>query len=223
MKYTIFIILGLLLLSCSAKKNEKNKIAFVSDESEKVILENLSNDESNIINDFLDCELASERYTNKINNEIIVIEDAGNGIENLLAYEYSYRDFHSYGNKATAEDNERLGWILDSVQIKELKNKYSDKKDYHWKSSDIKNFKVSIMKGDTLRNYLKKDRFLELSEKLVLFINKPLMIDENKAFISIATRKGFLFGSAINNYTALMKKTNEKWKIGATYWDGIIE
>lgn len=222
MKYTIFIILGLLLLSCSAKKNEKNKIAFLSEESEKVVLENLSNDETNIVNDFLDFELASERYKNKINNEIIVIEDAGNGIENLLAYEYAYRDFHSYGNKGTAEDNERLGWILDSLQIKELKNKYSDKKEYHWKSSDIKNFKLSIMKDDTLRNYLKKDRFLELSEKLVLFIKKPLMIDKENAFISIYSREGFV-GHNIDNYTALMKKTNGKWKIGASFWDGSIE
>ena len=223
MKYSIFTLLMIIFASCTSKKNvpifkETQPLTQL-----KSIVDTLTIEESNIINDFLDFELASERYKNKTNNEIIVIENAGNGIKNILAYEYAYRDFHSYGNKATAEDNERLGWILDTIQIKELKNKYSDKKEYHWKSSDIKNYKVSIMKDDTLRNYLKKDRFLELSEKLILFIKKPLMIDKNNAFISIATRKGFLFGSVINNYTALLKKTNGKWKTRASYWDGSIE
>ena len=73
-----------------------------------------------------------------------------------------------------------------------------------------------------LRNYLKKDRFLKLSEKLILFIKKPLMINKNNAFISIYSRVGFL-GVNLDNYTALMKKTNGKWKTEATYWDGSIE
>lgn len=223
MKNLILIISIIICTSCLSKKRalqEKESKPLVQ---LKVAPDTLTTEENNVVNDFLDVELASERYKNYNNLEIIIIEDAGNGIENLLAYEYAYRDFHSDGNEVTAEDNERLGWILDSLQIKELKNKYSDKKEYHWKSSDIRNFKVNIMKNDTLRNYLKKDRFIDLSEKLVLFIKKPIIIDENNAFISIATRKGFLFGSGINNYTALMKKTNGKWKTGASYWDGSIE
>lgn len=223
MKYLIYTLLIAIITSCTSQKKTP-KIKETQPLTQlKSLVDTLTIEEQNIVNDFLDIELASERYKNYNNLEIIMIEDAGNGIENLLAYEYAYRDFHSDGNEATAEDNERLGWILDSLQIKELKNKYSDKKEYHWKSSDIRNFKVNIMKNDTLRNYLKKDRFIELSEKLVLFIKKPIIIDENNAFISIVTRKGFLFGSVINNYTALMKKTNGKWKTGASYWDGSIE
>lgn len=221
MKYLIIILSIVIFTFCSSQKNDQKINETKPLTQLKSVVDTLTIEENNIINDFLDFELGSERYKNKVNNEIIVIEDAGNGIENLLAYEYAYRDFHS-GNKGTAEDNERLGWILDSLQIKELKNKHSDKKEYHWKSSDIKNFKVSIMKDDTLRNYLKKDRFLELSEKLVLFIKKPLIIDKENAFVSIYSRKGFV-GHNINNYTALMKKTNGKWKIGASYWDGSIE
>jgi hypothetical protein len=222
MKYLIYTLLITIFTSCISQKNAPEIKETQPLTQLKSLVDTLTTEERNIVNDFLDIELASERYKNKINNEIIVIENAGNGIENLLAYEYAYRDFHSYGNKATAEDNERLGWILDSLQIKELKNKYSDKKEYHWKGSDIKNFKVNIMKNDTLRNYLKKDRFLELSEKLILFIKKPLMIDENNAFISIYSREGFL-GTNLDNYTALMNKTNGKWKKGASYWDGSIE
>lgn len=223
MKYLIYTLLIAIFTSCTSQKKTP-KIKETQPLTQlKSLVDTLTIEEKNIVNDFLDIELASKRYKNYNNLEIIMIEDAGNGIENLLAYEYAYRDFHSDGNEVTAEDNDRLGWILDSLQIKELKNKYSDKKEYHWKSSDIRNFKVNIMKNDTLRNYLKKDRFIDLSEKLILFIKKPIIIDKNNAFISIATRKGFLFGSGINNYTALMKKTNRKWKTGASYWDGSIE
>lgn len=222
MKYLIYTLLIAIFTSCTSQKNAP-KIKKTQPLAQlKSVVDTLTTEETNIVNDFLDMELASERYKNNINSEIIVIEEAGNGIENLLAYEYAYRDFHSYGNEATAEDNERLGWILDTLQIKELKNKYIDKKEYHWKSSDVKNFKVSIMRNDTLRNYLKKDKFLELSEKLVLFIKKPLMVDKNNAFISIYSRRGFV-GHNFSNYTALMKKTNGKWKLGASYWDGSIE
>lgn len=223
MKYLIYTLLIVIFTSCTSQKKTPQIKETQPLTQLKSLVDTLTIEEKNIVNDFLDIELASERYKNYKNLEIIMIEDAGNGIENLLAYEYAYRDFHSADKEATAEDSERLGWILDSLQIKELKNEYSDKKEYHWKSSDIRNFKVNIMKNDTLRNYLKKDRFINLSEKLILFLKKPIIIDENNAFISIATRKGFLFGSVFNNYTALMKKTNRKWKTGASYWDGSIE
>jgi hypothetical protein len=222
MKYLILILSIIIYTSCSSQKKDSKIKKTQSLTQLKSIVDSLTIEENNIVNDFLDFELASEIYKNNINNEIIVIEDAGNGIENLLAYEYAYKDFHSDGNEATAEDNKRLGWILDTLQVKKLKNKYIDKKVYQWKSSDVKNFKVSIMKNDTLRNYLKKDRFIELSDKLVLFIKKPLIIDENNAFISIYSRRGFV-GHNFSNYTALMNKTNGKWKIGASYWDGSIE
>ena len=222
MKYLIYTSLIAIFTSCISQKNAPKIKETQAMTQLKSIVDTLPREEKNIVNDFLDIELVSEIHKNYNNLEIIMIEDAGNGIENLLTYEYAYRDFHSGGNESTLEDNVRLGWILDSLQIKELKNKYSDKKEYHWRSSDIKNFKVNIMKNDTLRKYLKKDRFIELSDKLVLLIKKPLIIDENNAFISIYTRRGFI-GHNLSNYTALMKKTNGKWKIGASYWDGSIE
>lgn len=166
--------------------------------------------------------MASERYKNYKNCEIILIEEAGNPIENLLVYEYAYKDFHSYGNKATADDNERLGWILDTTQIKELKNTYKAKKECHWTSSDIRNFKVSIMKNDTLRNIINTGKYINLPEKLILHITKPLILNNDTAFISF--RLSPLGGPhSISYYTALMKKINGKWQMRASYWDGSVE
>ena len=100
MKYSIFTLLMIIFGSCTSKKNAPTIKETQPLTQLKSIVDTLTIEESNIINDFLDFELASERYKNKTYNEIIVIENAGNGIKNLLAYEYSYGDFHSYGNKA---------------------------------------------------------------------------------------------------------------------------
>lgn len=213
----LFLLLSVVIFaSCISKKNTTShkKIPLL-------IADTLNKEEENIVNDFLDFELASERYKNYINREIILIEEAGDIIDNLLVYEYAYKDFHSYGNKSTTTDNDRLGWILDSIQIKELKNIYVATKDYHWKSSDIRHFKVSIIKNDAIRNIINKGEYTNLPEKLLLNITRPLIINNNNAFISFRLRNlGF---NTINYYTALMKKVNGKWLIQASYWDGRVE
>ncbi|AWG20891.1 hypothetical protein FFWV33_04710 [Flavobacterium faecale] len=222
MKNSILLLSVVTFVACSSKKDiiENKEIQLLT--QLKPIIDTLDREESNIVNDFLDFELASERYKNYKNYEIILIEEAGNVIENLLVYEYAYKDFHSYGNKATADDNERLGWILDTIQIKELKNTYKDKNECHWTSSDIRNFKVTIMKNDTLRNIINTRKYINLPEKLILHVTKPLILNSDTAFISFRLRLLGVFHS-INNYTALMKKVNGKWQIRADYSDGSVE
>lgn len=221
MKKSIYIVLIVIITSCISQKNAP-KIKETKPLTQlKLVTDTLTREEKNIVNDFLDIELASERYKNYINLEIIVIEEAGNGFENLRVYEYAYRDFHSDGNESTAEDKERLGWILDTLKIKELKNKCSGKKEYRWKISDIKNHKVSIMKNETFVKIINSGEYTNSPVKLILRITKPLIIDNYNAFISF--RLGVLGLNTINSYTALMKKTNGKWKIGASYWDGSFE
>lgn len=222
MKNSILLLFVVIFASCTSNKNTTQNKEFQLLTQLKPINDSLNREENNIVNDFLDFELASERYKNYKNCEIIVIEEAGDVIENLLVYEYAYKDFHSYGNKATADDNERLGWILDTIQIKELKNTYKDKKEYHWTSSDIRNFKVSIMKNDTLRNIINTGKYINLPEKLILHITKPLILNNHNAFISFRLRHLGSFHS-ISYYTALMKKVNGKWQMRASYWDGSIE
>jgi hypothetical protein len=223
MKKIIFLLLIVIFISCTSKKNTTTDKEIQLLKQLKPIDDTLTIEESNIVNDFLNRELASETLKYYYNLEIILIEEAGNGIENLVVYEYAYKDFHSDGNKVTAEVNERLGWILDTIQIKNLKNKYIDKKQYHWKSSDIKNFKVNIMKKETFRNIIRSSEYIKLPEKIVIYITKPLMIDNNSALISFRSGSSRLGFTTINNYTALMKKVNKKWLIRANYWDGSIE
>lgn len=221
MKNLILLLFVVIFSACSSKKDtaQNKKIQLLT--QLKPINDTLNTEEINIVNDFLDFELVSERYKNYNNCEIILIEEAGNAIQNLFVYEYAYNDFHSYGNKATGDDNERLGWILDTIQIKELKNTYNAKKEFHLKISDIRNFKVSIMKNDTLTKILNTGNFIHVPEKLILHITKPLILNNDAAFISF--RLSSLGFNTINYYTALMKKVNGKWQMRASYWDGIFE
>jgi hypothetical protein len=223
MKKIFFLLLIVVLISCTSQKTTAIYEELQLLKQLKSIDDTLTIEESNIVNDFLNIEFASETLKYYYSLEIILIEEAGNGIENLIAYEYAYNDFHSDEKKATAEVNERLGWILDTIQIKDLKNKYSNKKQYHWKSSDIKNLKVNIMNKETFSNIIRSSEYIKLPEKIVIYITKPLMIDNNNALVSFRSGSSRLGFTTISNYTALMKKVNKKWEIRAGYWDGSVE
>lgn len=220
MKYLLSTVLSLILFSCSIQKKESKNRIMQLQEQLKVTSEILF-EENNIVNDFLQIELTSEKYKSMENLEIVLIEEAKNRIANLDAYEYAYKDWHSY-NLATPDDNARLGWILDSIQIRELRSTYMNDDEYHWKSSDIKNYKVTIMKHDSLTNIIKSGSYTEKPEKLILYISRPLIINKNNAFISFASGSSrFGFGE-ITHLTLLMKKVNEKWVEGPGYDDGVL-
>ena len=223
MKNLILIISIIICTSCISKKRELQEKESKPLVQLKVAPDTLTTEENNVVNDFLDVELASETYKNDLNREIIVIKEAGNGIENLEVYEYAYKRFHENGAKPTTEVKERLGWILDTIQIKDLKNKFRDKKQYHWKSSDIKNINVNIMKKEVFTNSIRSGEYITLPERLIIYITKPLLIDSTTAFITFRTGSSRLGFTTINNYTALMNKVNGKWLIRASYWDGSIE
>ncbi len=214
MKNLIFLSF-FFILSCSTRKNEN--IYQVTQN----IQPQLSQDEINIVSDFLDAELATDRYKNYRNLEIVVIEESLKKTQAIEAYEYTYKDWNAFGEKGTLEENERLGFILDTLEIKTLKNKHLKDENFYWKITDFKSYKVSIMKNETLRNIINSGEYIKLPEKLILYISRPLMIDENKSLISFNIGSSELGYRSMNHYTALMKKINEKWIIKASYDDGV--
>jgi hypothetical protein len=211
----LFLLSLFILLSCSTrKKDNTNQIT-------QNIPPQLSQEEINVTNDFLDAELASDSYKYYKNLELVLIEEAGNGTGCLFVYEYAYKNWHSFGENGTLQDNERLGWILDTVQVKELKSKYINAESYNWKISDIKNHRVSLMKNKTLINIIKSGEYINLPEKLILYLTKPLIVDKYNALISLNIGSSRLGYSSMNHYTALMKKVNDKWVLSASYDDGV--
>lgn len=208
----LIIISILVVISCSTRKNEKTN---------QINIPQLSEDEIIIVNNFLDAELATERYKYYRDLDIVLIEEAGNGIGNLLAYEYAHKEFLQMERFDKRGDKENR-FFIDSLQTKKLKEKLKKVENYYWKISDISNRKVSLMKDETLRNIIKSGAYINLPEKLILYLTRPLIIDENNALISFnigSSQSGF---DSLNHYTALMKKVNNKWVLSAYYYDGVF-
>ncbi|WP_310555470.1 hypothetical protein [Flavobacterium sp.] len=208
MKKIIIFFFGLFfILSCSTKKIDK------SNQIIKNISPQLSQSETNIVSDFLNAELATERYKNYRNLEIVVIEESLKKSQSIEAYELNFNYKDSWGKFS----NE---WILDSIQLRKVKSELENESVYCWKITDFKNYKVSLMKNKTLRNIINSGEYINLPEKLILYLTKPLIIDENNALISFnigLSKSGF---GSLNHYTALMRKVNDKWVISASYDDG---
>jgi hypothetical protein len=79
------------------------------------------------------------------------------------------------------------------------------------------------MKKEKFRNIITSTEYLNLPEKIVLYITKPILIDNSLGLITLRSGSTLLGFRTINNYTALMNKINGKWQIRASYWDGSIE
>jgi hypothetical protein len=200
----------MILYSCTAQKNS-------SQESTKKISSenNLTELENNIDNDFLNTELKKERYKSYKDFEIVVIEEALRKMKPISDYEFNLKYKKSWGKYIN-------NWILDTVQINKLKSELEKEEVYHWKVSDFKNIKVSLLKDDELRTIINTGVYVNLPSRLLIYLSKPLIIDENNAFISFEIGNGQLGFASINHFTVLMKKVNNNWVIFEYFYDGVF-
>ena len=212
MKSFSYILVCILLFSCSIQKSSNQNAvntASISTDS------NLTEIETNIANDFLDIELKKERYANYKDFEIVVIEEALKKMKPISDYEFNLKYKKSWGKFI---DN----WILDTVQIKKIKIELEKEEVYHWKVSDFKNIKVSLLKYEELKTIINTGVYINLPRKLIIYLSKPLIIDENNAFISFEIGNGQLGFATINHFTVLMRKVNNEWKENNFYYDGVF-
>jgi hypothetical protein len=208
MKYILIVLFTLVLSSCKCQKNNGHN--------------NLTETESIIINNFIDVELTRELYKNYKDFEIVVIKEAVKEINNLNAYEYAYENWHSNREKATLEENQQFGWILNKLEIKELKDRLAGKEQYYWQASDFKKIKISITKYDEFKKTIVKDGFLKMQDRLIIFLSKPLIINENYAFISFEIGNGKFGFCSITHFTVLMKRERSKWNAKNYFEDGVF-
>lgn len=206
-KILYFVLIGL-LLSCNAKK----EILVTNSISES---KNLTEIESNIINDFLDIELKDDRYKSYKDYEIVIIEEAYKKSKPLYAYEYAYKDLYKHGKEI------KNYWILDSLQIEKMKENIKFENTFHWKTTDFKNIKVGLYKHEELRRIIKSNEYINLPKRLIIYLSRPLIIDNDKALISFDIGNGQLGFNSITHFTVLMNKEKEKWIKGGYYDDGI--
>ncbi len=189
MKY-ISIGLFLLFISCSTTKFDKQ-----------------------IINDFMTQKLASERYKNYKNLQILLFSNAGSRANSLSAYEYSFKEKNwTPGIKE---------WILDSTQINTIKEKKKNKKLYFWNKADFSPLNIEMITQEKYMRNIKSELYTN-NRKLVLFITKPLIIDKNNAMLFFDSSVVDIIPFDIEHYTVLLKKQNNKWVIDTYFFDGNI-
>ncbi|MEZ4878121.1 MAG: hypothetical protein R2805_11290 [Flavobacterium sp.] len=61
-------------------------------------------------------------------------------------------------------------WILDSLQIKKIKDEIENEEVYHWKESDFKSIKTTMLKYEKLREIIKKGTWFNVTKRLIIFI-----------------------------------------------------
>jgi hypothetical protein len=206
MKYLFAIFSIIMITSCRSQID--------------IIQNNLTKEENSIVNNFLDSELKNQLYKKFNGYEIVIIEDAGNGIKSLNAYEYAYSDFHLNVKNITPEDNLRLGWILDSLEIKKYREKIINIDPYVWKVTDFKNIKVKLLKFEELTKTTNNGRYLK--NNLIIFLSRPLLIDKNNALLSFDIGNGDMGNYSITHFTVLMQKVDEIWAQRYYYEDGVF-
>ena len=202
----------MILFSCSVQKNNKlnnTQKDLISIESK------ITETEGNIINDFLEVELEKDRYKNYKDAEIVVIEEVLKKTKPISVYEFNLKYKESWGKFIN-------NWILDTLQIKKIKLDIENEELYYWKVSDFKNIKVSLLKYEELRTIINTGAYSNLPPRLIIYLSKPLIIDENNALVSFEIGDGQFGFASINHFTVLMKKVNNKWEQSDLYYDGVF-
>ena len=146
--------------------------------------------------------------------KIVIIEEALKKSKSLDAYEYTYKDLFKY------EKKNGNYWILDSLQMETTKEKINSENVYHWKQSDFRNIKIKLLKFEELRKTTNNGKYLK--NNLIIFLSRPLLIDNNNALLSFDIGNGDMGNYAITHFTALMRKVNNKWVENGYYEDGVF-
>lgn len=213
MKKLVILFSSVILFSCQNQKEFTKRNLTAKSKS------NLNKIENSIINDFLDIELKKERYKRYKDYEIVIIEEALKKIKSIDTYLYSFDEWNSMNKINKSEDVKNM-YFLDTIQIKKIKNNLKDEEVYHWKVADFKKIKISLFKYEELIKTTNTGEYLK--KKLIIYLSRPLIIDENNAFISFEIGNGDLGFSSITHFTVLMRKKENKWVESGFYEDGVF-
>lgn len=216
MKKVILLLFISSLICCATKYEKQGNVKPTFEYQSDLVISNLTEIEITIINDFLEAELKSDRYKSYKNFELFVIEEALKKAKPIYAYEYTYKNFYK-------TEKEKDYWILDSVQINKLKSNLAFEKQDYWVLSDFKKLKVNLLKYEKLRKIINSGEYNKLSQRLIIYISKPLIIDDKNALISFEIGNGKLGFNEITHFTVLMKKEGGKWIDKNHFEDGIFQ
>ena len=217
MKNLLNLLFCVFMFSCSSQKSNTLSNTYTLNSSNTSRLAEI---EINIIDDFISTELKKDRYKNYKNSELFLIEEALKNRQSIDTYLYSKNEWASM-NKINKLDDATNRYFLNDFLIKKIKLELEKETIYYWKISDIKNTEVTLLKHEELRNTTNNNAYSNFSNRIIIFLSRPLIIDEDHSFISFEIGDGRLGFQSINHFTVLMRKINNHWKQIDYYYDGV--
>jgi hypothetical protein len=181
-KKALFILVIILTFSCSSSKRIKEKLE-------------LSKNEKEIINNFLENELASEAYRYRINNKIVVIETTipkKQVLSDYLSLIINYKKS-----------------LIDSIHAVKMNRELEKEPKYYWKSSDFRIKNLQTQSSEDFRKTIKTEEYFNLPNRIIFHLSVPLLINDKEALISFMSGSGDTGFTSINSGIVLMTKNNE--------------
>lgn len=221
MKYLIFILSIVIFASCSSQKN-----APITKETEpltqlKSVVDSLTIEESKIVNDFLESELVTDSYNRYKDYQYVIVLESLPKKKAIESYLYSQRESQEKRDFPLKKEDAKKFFFLDSLELKKINFELENEPIYHWKVSDFKNIKVSLITHKKIIQMSNTGEYHNLPNRLIIYLSRPLVFDSEKAFISFSIGSSFLSFNPICHFSALMKKENNKWVQIVTYDDGV--
>lgn len=214
MKQLTYFVLCIFLFSCSIKKNE------ISRKKSTGSIDNLTAIERSVVNEFLESELASDRYKFYQNYKYVIVKESSPKMKTIESYLYLKKESHEERDFAFKIEGEKKLFFLDSLKIKKIKSELENEIIYQWKVSDFKNnIKINIISDKKIKEMTNTGEYLDFSDRLIIYLSKPLLIDSEKALISFSVSK--MPFNPISHFCVLMIKKNNKWVQSVIYDDGI--
>jgi len=215
MRTITFIIISLLIYQQSAGQSTRSKV------SDSIPTEqNLTATENTLVNVFLEAELKKDRYKYYKEYELFIIEESVKKTKSIDAYLYSLTEWKSMNRISKISDSQNM-YFLDSLQLQKINRALQKEQVYHWKVGDFNNLKVGLYKYEELRTIINTGAFVNLPKRLIIFLSKPLIINENNALISFNIGSGEIGNSIISHFTVLLRKENNEWNDSGYYEDGV--
>lgn len=184
-KNVLLILVVILTFSCSSSIKTKEKL-------------DLSKNEKEIINNFLENELASGAYRYRINNNIVVIETTIPKKQVLSDYLSLLINY----NKS----------LIDSIQAVKMTKELEKEPQYYWKISDFIIKNLQTQSRENFRKTIKTEEYFNLPNRIIFNLSVPLLINEKEALVSFMSGSGDTGFTSINSGIVLMTKNNQnKW------------
>ncbi|MBF0695396.1 MAG: hypothetical protein IR153_10115 [Flavobacterium sp.] len=183
--------------------------------------QNNHTDEFAVVNSFLSQTVFVENYYfNKF--PLVYIKESSGKAAALSAYKYAFneRNWKIGSSHHVRQDTEQ--WPLDSLQIEKFFQIVNDEKTDEWKHSDFAIENIDSISLGSIRESIKKEKYLVEPAKKIFFLSRPLFLDEKKAIMFFYIGSSELGFNTFDRFAVLMVKLDGRWEIGSRYYDGVM-